>query len=30
MSVVEHWLRFPREVMESPVLEIFKPDWRLP
>lgn len=30
MNLVEHWLRFPREVMESPVSKIFKTDWTLP
>lgn len=30
MSIAEHWLRFPKEVMESPVMKIFKPDWTLP
>lgn len=30
MSIVEHWLRLPREDMKSPVLKIFKPDWTLP
>lgn len=30
MSIVEHWLRLPREIMEYPVLEILKPNWTLP
>jgi len=27
MKVVEHWKKFPTEVVELPSLEALRPDW---
>lgn len=30
VNVIKHWDRLPREVLESPSLEILKPMWSWP